>query len=538
MPEDDYDFILVGAGSAGCVLADRLTRNGRFSVLLLEAGGSDARFWIKIPIGYAINYANPALNWGYHTEADEGLSGRSSYWPRGRVIGGSSSINAMAYVRGQARDFEDWVAAGADGWGWPAVQRIYDAMETPSGHEAAGRATAGGPVWVQDLSDQMHPFSARFLTAARQAGFDVMDDMNREGGEGLGYYRSNVRRGRRWSAADAFLRPAMKRSTLRVITHAHVSRLEFNGPKVVGLSFEQHGRSRRVTARREVILSAGAINSPQILQLSGIGPARLLKSRGIPLRHDLPQVGQGLQDHLAITHQFTANRETLNNILGNRLGRLRAGLRYVLTRRGPLSVPVNQVGGFVRSGPDVAAPDLQLFCNPASYRITSEGGIEMDRNGGYLISAQVCRPSSRGSVCIRSPDHRDAPAIRPNSLATEQDRKAAIRAGRVIRALAQTPEMKSVTRAPKRASFAAMDDAALLQDFRDRAATVYHPSCTCRMGNDAGDSVVNARLQVHGVPGLRVVDASAFPNITSGNTNAPTMMLAMRAAEMILQDAG
>jgi choline dehydrogenase len=533
MQQDQYDFIVVGAGSAGCVLADRLSRNGRFSVLVLEAGGSDARMWIKIPVGYAINYANPRLNWGYHTDADDGLAGRSSYWPRGRVIGGSSSINAMAYVRGQPRDFNDWAAAGADGWGWDAVRDAYVGMET-----ASGDTETNGPVWVQDLSDQMNPFSAHFIRAAPQAGYKIIDDMNREGAEGVAYYRSNVRRGRRWSAADAFLRPAMKRSNLQVVTHAHVTRLEFAGTKVDGLTYLRHGKARRVTAKHEVILSAGAINSPQLLQLSGIGPADLLQSLGIQVRLDLPQVGRNLQDHLAITHQFKATKDTLNTILGNRSGRLQAGMRYVLTRRGPLAVPVNQVGGFVRSGPDVAAPDVQLFCNPASYEITPEGKVAMDQTGGYLMSAQTCRPTSRGSVHIQSADHRDAPAISANSLATPEDRQAAIRGSRLIRDLSLTPELQSVTQGPKDARFATMDDAALLQDFCDRAATVYHPTCTCRMGRDAQDSVIDARLRVHGLAGLRVVDASAFPNITSGNTNAPTMMLAMRAADMILQDAG
>lgn len=531
MSVDEYDYVIVGAGSAGCVMADRLSRDGRFRVLLLEAGGSDARMWIKIPVGYAINFANPVLNWGYHTDADDGLGGRSIYWPRGRVIGGSSSINAMAYVRGQPRDFDDWAAAGADGWGWDAVRESFAGMET-----GPDRAGSSGPVWVQDLSDQMHPFSRRFLSAATQAGYAVVDDMNREGAEGLGYYRSNVRQGRRWSAADAFLRPAMKRANLTVLTHAHVSRLEFAGKAVGGLTYVRHGTSHRVIAHKEVILSGGAINTPQLLQLSGIGPEALLRSHGIEVRQDLPQVGEGLQDHLAITHQFRANTETLNSTLGRPIGRLRAGVRYVLSRRGPLSVPVNQVGGFVRSGSDAGAPDIQLFCNPASYEITPAGKILLDREAGYLLSAQVCRPTSRGAVHIRSGDYHDVPSIRANSLATDEDCRSAVRASRAVRALSQTAALRAVTSEAKCDKFDGMDDAALLDDFRARASTVFHPTCTCRMGQSAGDSVVNARLQVHGVSGLRVVDASAFPNITSGNTNAPTMMLAMRAADMILRD--
>lgn len=286
------------------------------------------------------------------------------------------------------------------------------------------------------------------------------------------------------------------------------------------------------------MLSAGAINTPQLLQLSGLGPAGLLKSHGIDVRHDLPQVGQGLQDHLAITYQFRANERTLNAVLGSPLGRLRAGIQYVLSRRGALAVPVNQVGGFVRSHPEATAPDVQLFCNPASYEISPAGKVQLDRTAGFLLSAQPCRPTSRGSVQIRSADYREAPSIRPNSLCTPEDRDTAVRAGRILRTLSRTPELKSVTLEPKRAGYDSMDDDALLEDFRNLASTVYHPTCTCRMGRTAQDSVLNGRLQVHGVPRLRVVDASAFPNITSGNTNAPTMMLALRAAEMILQDAG
>ncbi|MEI4261980.1 GMC family oxidoreductase [Roseovarius sp. D0-M9] len=534
---DEFDYIVVGAGSAGCVMADRLSADGRHSVLLLEAGGGDARMWIKIPIGYAMNFANPKVNWGYVTEEDAGLAGRKVYWPRGRVIGGSSSINAMAYVRGLPRDFDDWEAAGATGWGWPEVQGAYDGMETRAGADPRPEKTASGPVWVQDLSDQMHPFSQTFLDAGRSAGFSQVHDMNQLGAEGLGFYHSTVRAGKRWSAADAFLRPATRRDNLHVVTRAHVTGLEFVGAQVTGLSYRRGAQIRRVRARREVILCAGAINTPQLLQLSGIGPADLLKSHGIEVRRDLPHVGQGLQDHLAVAYQFRARVPTLNSLLGTPFGRLRAAMQYALTCKGALSVPVNQVGGFVRSSAQETAPDVQLFCNPASYEVNSAGKVVLDKEPGYLLSAQPCRPTSRGHVRIASASHLDAPIIQPNSLATEEDRTAAVKASKVIRSLARTPELQAVTAAPKCPEFDTMDDAALLEAFRSRASTVYHPSCTCRMGHGPQDSVLDARLKVHGVPGLRVVDASAFPNITSGNINAPTMMLAMRAAGMILQDA-
>lgn len=534
---ENVDYVIVGAGSAGCVMANRLSENGRYRVLVLEAGGNDARMWIKIPVGYAKTFGDPTLNWGYVTQADTGLSGRKVYWPRGRVIGGSSSINAMAYVRGQPGDFDDWVAAGAIGWDWAAIRQTYDRMETRA--TVAERAThpGDGPVWVQDMSEQMHPFSQTFLDAGRDAGFAVVDDINHPGADGLGFYQSNVRRGVRWSSADAFLRPAARRINLKVVTRAHVTGLEFSGAQVRGLTYVKGTQTHHVHARKEVILCAGAINTPQLLQLSGIGPAKLLQQHGIVVRHDLAHLGEGLQDHLAVSYQFRARVSTLNSLLGGPLGQLRAGLQYLLTRKGALAVPVNQVGGFIRSTAQQGAPDLQLFCNPASYEVNAAGKVVLDRQPGYLLSAQPCRPTSRGHVRIATASWRDAPVIQPNSLATDEDRDAAVRASKVIRDLARTPQLQSVTAYAKCSDFDTMDDSALLAAFRNRASTVYHPSCTCRMGQGPKDSVLNARLQVHGVPGLRVVDASAFPNITSGNINAPTMMLAMRAADMVLQDA-
>jgi choline dehydrogenase len=539
MQATEFDYVIVGAGSAGCVLADMLSRDGRHRVLLLEAGGSDARLWIKVPIGYAFNVSNPDLNWGYATQPDAGLGARSIPWPRGRVIGGSGSINAMAYVRGLPRDFDDWAAAGAAGWGWDRVRAVYEAMETRHTPDATGRrrAQGSGPVWVSDLSDQMHPFSRTFLDAAREAGLPLSDDMNAGAGEGVTYYRSSVRRGRRWSSADAFLRAAMRRPNLTVITGADVRRIDGLRGQGNALRYRHKGRDHIVRARREIILSAGAINTPKLLQLSGIGPGALLQSRGIPVVRDLPQVGQGLQDHLAVSYQFHATRPTLNASLGTWRGQIRAGLAYALRRRGPLAVPVNQVGGFVRSAPDRDAPDVQLFCNPASYEMSSKGRPVLDREQGYLISAQPCRPTSRGAVRIASADPDAAPLIDAQSLTTRADRDAALQASRLLQRLATAPSLRAVTRAAKAPDLSQLDDAGLMEEFRARASTVYHASCTCRMGHSPRDSVLDARLRVHGVPGLRVVDASAFPNVTSGNTNAPTMMLAMRAAELILQDA-
>lgn len=534
----EFDYIVVGAGSAGCVLANRLSEGGTFTVALLESGGSDARFWVKVPLGYAFNIANPRLNWGYRTEADDGLNARSIAWPRGRLIGGSSSINAMTYIRGLAHDFDDWSLAGADGWHWDTVRSVFDRLETHSEHTPAGRRTRGnGPVWVSDLSNRMAPFSRTFLDASRDVGHNVIPDLNADGADGIGYYRSTVRDGFRWSSADAFLRSAKRRSNLCIIRNADVTHLTVEGGKVTGASFLRGGQANQITARKEVILCAGAINSPKLLQLSGIGPADLLKSHGIPVVRDLPQVGRGLQDHLAISYQFGATKPTLNNQLGGTLGKLLMGAKYLLTRSGPLSVPVNQVGGFVRSTPDKRLPDMQVYFNPASYVMSPSGKAVLDQTPGFQISAQPCRPTSRGRIEIASPEPQAAPRILPNSLSTEEDKIAAIQAGKVLQRIAAADSLRAVTTQAKAPDLMTLDDESLLADFKQRASTVYHPTCTCQMGRDDKTSVVDARLRVHGIAGVRVVDASAFPNITSGNTNAPTMMLAMRAADMILEDA-
>lgn len=538
MTDSEFDYIVVGAGSSGCVLASRLSEGGAFSVALLESGGSDARFWVKVPLGYAVNVANPRLNWGYSTAPDDGLNARSISWPRGRLIGGSSSINAMTYIRGLAQDFDDWSQAGATDWDWDTVRTVFDRLETHSEVTPKGRQTRGdGPVWVSDLSNRMAPFSQTFLDASRDVGHNVIPDLNAGGVDGIGYYRSTVRDGFRWSSADAFLRSAKRRRNLHIIQHADVTQLTVKDGKVTGVSFFRGGETRQIRARKEVILCAGAINSPKLLQLSGIGPAALLKSRGIPVVRDLPQVGRGLQDHLAISYQFGATKPTLNNQLGGTFGKLLMGAKYLLTRRGPLSVPVNQVGGFVRSDPEIRLPDMQVYFNPASYAMTPSGKPVLDRKPGFQISAQPCRPTSRGRIEIVSSDPHVAPRIQPNSLSTEEDRNAAVQAGKVLQRFAAADSLKAVTTQAKAPDLMKLDDEGLLADFQQRASTVYHPTCTCRMGRDDWTSVLDARLRVHGIAGVRVVDASAFPNITSGNTNAPTMMLAMRAADLILEDA-
>lgn len=535
----EFDFIIAGAGSAGCVLADRLTACGRYKVLLVEAGGSDRRAWVKIPVGYGFTFSDPAVNWRYSAAPDPGLHGRRAYWPRGKVLGGSSSINAMAYVRGLPQDFDDWQAAGAAGWGWDAVRRSFEALESNDEFAADGRRhrRGGGPVVVSDLRDRMHPFTEHFLSAAGEMGWPLLDDLNTVRDEGFGYVRSTVKGGRRWSAADAFLRPAMKRGNLKVVCNALVEKILMKGRRATGIRYRQGSRIIEACAAREVIVSAGAVNSPQLLHLSGIGPADMLKQHGIDVRHDLPQTGRGLQDHLAIAHFFGASKATLNASLGSLRGQIAAGIRFALTRRGPLSVPVNQCSGFARTE-GAAAPDVQVYCNPASYATLPNGKPRIDTEDGFLLCVQPCRPVSRGEITLQSADPREAPLIKPNSLAAAEDQAAAIRASRLLQQLAATPAMQAVTRSRHAPDITGMDDDALLKNFRARAGTVFHPSCTCRMGKDSSNSVLDSRLRVHGLAGLRVIDASAFPNITSGNTNAPTLMLSARAADMVLEDTG
>lgn len=530
-----FDFIIVGAGSAGCVLAERLTRSGKYKVALVEAGGSDNRFWIKVPLGYAKTYDDPAVNWCYTAEPDPGLNGRRAFWPRGRVTGGSSSINAMAYLQGLPHDFDDWEAAGAIGWGWRNVRKTYSDLEVkePDTGSDLTDTDIAGKVFVGKLDARMHPFSKHFLKAIAQAGWAERQDLNGSEREGVMRLNSTVRKGRRWSAADAFLRPAIKRATLEVISEALVERVLIKEGRAVGVALRQGSELRNIMAAREVILSAGAINSPQLLQLSGLGPAALLKSKGIEVMSDLPQVGQGLQDHLAVSYQFGASEPTLNNLLGNPVGRTLAGIRYLLTKSGPLSVPVNQVSGFVRSDPKRPA-DIQIYCNPMSYRVRTDGKPDVKPEAGYLISVQPCRPTSRGSVLIASADPNMAPLIQPNSLSTDVDIEMVKAACRIAQRLAATPALRSVTTDGH--ALSSMTEDALLEDFRLRAGSVYHASCTCRMGNGPEDSVLDSRLRVHGISSLRVIDASSFPNVTSGNTNAPVMMLAARGADMILED--
>tara|TARA_R110002126_G_scaffold176641_1_gene325322 strand:+ start:8109 stop:9740 length:1632 start_codon:yes stop_codon:yes gene_type:complete len=537
MTVEEYDFIIVGAGSAGCVLANRLSEDGRHKVLLLEAGGSDRKLSIQVPIGYAFTYQNPSVNWRYNAQPDAGLNNRIAYWPRGRVVGGSSSINAMVYCRGLPHDFDDWAASGATGWNWNSVQPIFERTETKV-RRINGRqvVTGKGPLWVTDEADQAHKVTARFLEAGTQAGWPMTDDLNGANPEGLSIYHNTTRNGWRCSSADAFLRPALRRGNLRLVTHATVERLLFEGSKATAVSYRQDDQSRQARARREIIVSGGTINSPKLLQHSGLGPAALLGDHGIDVVCDLPEVGGGLQDHLAISYLYDCTQPTINSQLGRLQGRMAAAFQYAFTRRGLFSLSVNQCGGFIRSSPEAPQPDMQIYCNPVTYSTGVDTPPKVGPEPGFILSFQPSRPTSRGRIDIASPDIQEPPVIKPNSLSSEEDRDGVLRGVHLLRALIETPAMQDLIKARRQPDPTTMNDAEALQDFRERSATVYHPTCTCRMGTGPQNAVLDARLRVHGIEGLRVIDASAFPNVTSGNTNAPTIMLAQKGADMIIED--
>lgn len=538
-PVTEFDFIIVGAGSAGCVLANRLSESGEHSVLLLEAGGSDQRVWLRVPIGYGKSFYNPAVNWMYRSEPEPGLAGREAYWPRGKVLGGSSSINAMVFVRGQPADFDEWAALGNPGWSWDEVLPWFKKLENNE-HGADAWRGAGGLMHVSDVGGQVHPLCRVYLQAGAQAGLPRNPDFNGASQEGVGIYQITTQNGLRASASSAYLRPAMKRGRLNVQTGAHAMRIVFEGLRASGVVYRQGGQSLFAQARREVIVAAGAVNSPQLLQLSGVGPAAQLKDLGIAVVHDLPAVGQHLQDHLCIDHLYRSRLPTLNNQLGSWHGKLWAGLQYVLMRRGPLALSVNQGGGFFRSRPGLVRPNMQLYFSPLSYLKATPGKRALmapDPYPGFLLSAQPCKPSSRGQLRLCSSDPMAPPLIEPNSLSTMHDQQEMLEATLFLRRLAATPAFSAIIERELVPGASVQSQEQLMDDIRRRASTVFHPVSTCRMGPDPATSVLDRRLRVHGLAGLRVIDASAFPSLTSGNTNAPTLMLAEKGADQVLRDA-
>ncbi len=530
----EFDYIIVGGGSAGCVLAERLTASGKHHVLLLEAGPSDRRFWVQVPIGYGILFHQKAVNWMYNSEPEAELGGRSIYHPRGKVLGGSSSINALVYHRGQAGDYDDWAAAGNEGWSYSDIADTFDGIET------APAGGVGAPfMQVSDTSADHHALCRSFADICHEAQVPCSDIPLREG-DGVSAYLTTTRDGRRCSSAAAFLRPAMARSNLTVVTGAHVTSIGFQGRRASSVRYRHRGVETEARVRGEILLAAGAVGSPQLLQLSGVGAAAHLLGLGIEMVHDQPEVGRHLQDHFGVNYIFKANRRTLNDVFGSWYGRLFAGLQYLATRRGPLSLSVNQFGGLVKSRPGLARPDMQLYMNPLSYQSQQKGRRRLmrpDNFSGFIIGFNSCRPKSEGSVSITSTNAAAAPAIRPNYLQHEDDRAEALAMARFIERLHNTPTLAGLLADAPLVPLETMSDEEVIDDVKARGGTVFHLCGSCRMGPRADSAVVDSRLRVHGLEGLRVCDASVFPNITSANTNAPTLMLASKAASLVLADA-
>ena len=531
--DEDVDYIVVGAGSAGCVLAARLSEDAATKVLLLEAGPSDRSFWIHLPIGYAKTMWHPVYNWCFHTEPDANMNGRRIYWPRGKTLGGSSSINGLIYIRGQRQDYDHWAALGNPGWGYDDVLPYFRRSEA---NQRGADAFHGGDgaMKVSDIGAR-HELIEAFIAGAGQIGVPRTNDFNGALQEGAGYYQLNTHRGLRWSSAKAYLKPARRRPNLRVRTEAQAAGLLLQGQRAIGVRYRQGGEMRAVRARAEVLLCAGAIQSPQLLQLSGIGAPDLLASHGIATRHALPGVGENLQDHLQMRLTYECTKPITNNdqlrTLWSRTG---LALQWLLWRSGPLAVGINQGGCFMRALPaEAATPDIQFHVGTLS---ADMAGGKPHPYSGFTFSVCQLRPSSRGHVRIRSADPFEAPAMWANYLDTDLDRRTAVAAVKAARAIAQAPAMQPYVRREVRPGPQAGDDAALLAFCRDQGATIFHPSGTCRMGSDAL-AVVDARLRVHGMQGLRVVDCSVMPTLVSGNTHAPAVMVAEKAVDMVRQDA-
>lgn len=529
MDELEHDFIVIGAGSSGCVVANRLSEDPANSVLLLEAGGPDSSPWIHIPVGYFRTMHNPAVDWCLRTEPDPGLNGRSLEWPRGKVLGGSSSLNGLVYVRGQPEDYDRWAQMGNKGWNWDEVLPLFRRSEDQENGESELHGV-GGPLKVSNMRLR-RPICDAWVEAAQAAGYPFNPDCNGLRQEGVGYAQLTAHKGRRCSAAVAFLKPVRKRPNLRVLTRAQTTRIAIENGRATGVHFvDASGRLRFARARAEIVLSAGAIGSPHVLMLSGIGDPKMLREQGIDVALAAPEVGRNLQDHLQARLVYRCHERTLNDEVRSLWGKSRIALQYALTRTGPMTMAASLAIGFMRTRPELATPDIQFHIQPWS---ADSPGAGVHPFSAFTVSVCQLRPESRGWLRLKSPDFRVPPAICPNYLATETDRQTMLAGVRMPRDISTYEPLKSRISAAQSPLDSIQDDAGLLEWLRDTATTIYHPTGTCRMGVD-DRAVLDPQLRLRGISGLRVADCSIMPEIVSGNTNAPAIMIGEKISDMIL----
>ncbi|WP_454827354.1 GMC family oxidoreductase [Pseudomonas veronii] len=527
----EYDYIVVGAGSAGCVLANRLSEGGKNTVLLLEAGPNDRHFWIHLPIGYGKTMFNPTYNWSFHTEPVPALDNRPIYWPRGKTLGGCSSINGLVYIRGQSQDYDHWEAQGNKGWGWSNVLPYFKKMECNERGESEYHG-GSGPLHVSDLREPNELVEA-FIRGANQIGVPRNNDFNGAQQEGVGYFQLTTRNGWRCSAAKAYLQPIRDRKNLTVETEAQASKVLMSGRRAVGIAYERAGQAVTAKARKEVLLCAGALQSPQLLQLSGIGPREVLEAHDIDVVHELPGVGRNLQDHLQIRIMFKCTKPiTTNDQLRTLWGQAWIGMKWAFLRKGPLAVGIQQGCMFAKSRAQEKTPDIQFHFGTLSADMTAG---KPHKWPGFTMSVCQLRPTSRGELRIRSKNPKDTPWIEPNYLATEEDRQTMVRGFKMARKLAASQAMAGYIAGEYNPGVSVQTEEDMLNFVRRNGSSIFHPVGTCKMGSGP-EAVVDERLRVHGIEGLRVVDASIMPTLISGNTNAPAMMIAEKAADMIKQD--